>query len=936
MNSIVYIVIFGLAGILFLAAGILVFRPLRQTSRPGEWVILAAAFIVLAGLAGVQIYQQAAGAPSATLTLVSGVLALGAAILACSGAFTIGSRILSERQSQASAQGELERYRLSFEKEPQYLVIKDRQGVYITTNPAYAQLLGKKDQNLAGESDFNFFPRSQASAFRQEEEQAIESGAPQTRDEEIHAIDGEHWLRITRIPLQDESNSALGILIAGQDITAQKKAEAALDEWNQGLTTLYESEMALEQPTDLAPAIESMLVWAGKLAGTVHVGLWQIAPERSTAVLKAGTGKLSRLVGVQLKTGEDIAWKVWQGSQAVLVNDYQSWPQRAAWGREAGFFSALGAPLKIKGQVTGVLTLFHDKAGQPFREQQVQILSLFAQVAASRLQNAELVSGCQGELAERQQALVKIQYRARLEHVVAVLAAHFIILDPEKVDEGISRSLQTLARFTGVDQCYLALYPRQETTALSQTAWYSSGSDPAEEARLDFSGEEFQWYLGKLNQSETIHIPRLGDLPAEAEEAAAYLQTRGIKSFTAIPLVSNRSMIGYLGFETRHAELEWSQDVLALLKVSSEMFVNLLERKAAAKAVKETQEKTSRQITALEQRNRETATITEMGDLLQACRTADEAYPIVTRFAQRLIPASSGALYMIHDAKDPAENVAVWGNTPPGPAEHELAPNECWSLRRGRIYVVQDPSTEPLCGHLKDSIQAGYMCVPLLAQGTAVGVLHLRLDPDQAETGAFNENQQRLAGKVAEYIAMTLTNLKLRDELRSQAIRDPLTRLFNRRYMEETLEREIRRANRHSTAVGIIMFDIDKMKPINDQFGHDAGDLVLKSLGKELLSMFRGEDVACRYGGDEFTIVLPEASLADVWRRAEQMRDAVRRLDLVYEGKHLGPLTLSIGVAAYPDHGATTERVLLASDAASYASKSEGGDRIMMGHQAEG
>ncbi len=916
MNSIMYIVIFGLAGLLFLAAGILVFRPVRQTSRPGEWVSLAAAFIVLAGLAGVMIYEQASGAPSATVTLVSGVLALGAAILACSGAYLIGSRILSERQSQASAEGELERYRLSFEKEPQYLVIKDHQGVYIATNPAFAQLLGKKDQNLVGESDFNFFPRSQATAFRQEEEQAIEKGAPQTRDEEIHAIDGEHWLRITRIPLQDESNSALGILIAGQDITAQKRAEAALDEWVQSLATLSESETALEEPTDLAPAIESMLVWAGKLAGTDHAGLWQIAPERSAAVLKAGTGKLSKLVGAQLKTGEDIAWKVWQGSQAAVVNDYQSWSQRAAWGREAGFFAALGAPLQVKGQVTGVLTLFQDKAGQPFREQQVQILSLFAQVAASRLQNAELVSGCQGELAERQQALVKIQYRARLEHVVAVLAAHFIILDPDKVDEGILRSLQTLARFAGVDHCYLALYPRSETTLMSQTAWYSSGSDPAEEARVNFSGEDFQWYLGKLNQSETIHIPRLADLPADAEEAA-YLQTRGIKSFTAIPLVSNRSIIGYLGFETRRAELEWSQDVLALLKVSSEMFVNLLERKASAKAVKEGQEKTGRQILALEQRNLESATITEMGDLLQACRTADEAYPIITRFAQRLIPVNAGALYMVHDAKDPAENVAAWGKAPPTPAEHELVPNECWSLRRGRIYVVQDPATEPLCGHLKDPIQTGYICVPLLAAGTAVGVLHLRLDPELTAATSFNESQQHLAVKIGEYIAMALTNLKLRDELRSQAIRDPLTRLFNRRYMEETLEREIRRANRHSTAVGIIMFDIDKMKPINDSFGHDAGDLVLRSLGRELLSMFRGEDVACRYGGDEFTIVLPEASLADVWRRAEQMRDVVRRLDLVYEGKHLGPLTLSIGVAAYPDHGATTERVLLACDAAS-------------------
>jgi diguanylate cyclase (GGDEF)-like protein len=222
--------------------------------------------------------------------------------------------------------------------------------------------------------------------------------------------------------------------------------------------------------------------------------------------------------------------------------------------------------------------------------------------------------------------------------------------------------------------------------------------------------------------------------------------------------------------------------------------------------------------------------------------------------------------------------------------------------------------------------------VPLIAQGVAVGVLHLRTSGDEPP---FDPNQQRLASRIAEYTALALTNLNLRDKLRSQAIRDPLTGLFNRRYMEETLEREIRRANRHNTSVGVILFDIDRMKPINDGFGHDAGDVLLRALGELMLRTFRGEDVACRYGGDEFTIVLPEASLADVWRRAEQFREAVKKLEVVYEGKSLGPVTLSIGVAAYPDHGLTSERVLLAADAASYASKSEGGDRIMVGRDGE-
>jgi len=343
------------------------------------------------------------------------------------------------------------------------------------------------------------------------------------------------------------------------------------------------------------------------------------------------------------------------------------------------------------------------------------------------------------------------------------------------------------------------------------------------------------------------------------------------------------------------------------------------------------QEKIQNQLTSLEKINREGGLVTEMGDLLQACRISDEAYPIITRYIQRLIPLGSGALYMVQDVKDPAENVVSWGKSPPGPVEHELIMNECWSLRRGRLYTVKDPTVESLCGHLKGPSQTGYLCAPLIAQGIAVGVLHLRLEPDAPPGEFFSENQQRLAVKIAEYIAMALTNLRLRDELRGQAIRDPLTGLFNRRYMEETLDREIRRAKRHSSSVGIIMFDIDHMKPINDGFGHDAGDMVLKTLGQELTKMFRGEDVACRYGGDEFVIVLPETSLADVWGRAEQMRERIKSRNLQYDGANMGSITLSIGVAAYPDHGMTTERILLASDAASYTAKSEGGDRIMMG-----
>jgi diguanylate cyclase (GGDEF)-like protein/PAS domain S-box-containing protein len=918
-----------IASALFLLAGILILWPLRRTPQWWGWITLGLGFIALALLVGIDVILGALGI-QADLALVSGVLILAAAFLVCAGVYLVANSFINEHRARTA----LQRYRLFFEEEPSIQVIKDRQGEYVAVNPAFARFLGKQEQELTGETDFKFFPRGQANAFRQAEEKAIESAAPQTQEEEFRGPDGTYFFRMTRIPLMDKDNSPIGILISGKDITTHNQAQTTLTEWERGLSLLYDAEIALGEPFNLDIAQESILIWAGRLADTPHAGLWKINPAQSTAILEAGQGKLESSVGIQLRAGEGIAWKVWQSGQTAIVDDYQNWPNRGEWGQKTAFRNGIGLPLKSNAQVIYVLTMFHDRPGKSFRPELVQILNLFTQCAASRLQNSDHIVSLEDKLEDRRLLYEKLQYRARLEHVLAVIATNFIVLDPNKVDEGINHSLQTLAGFSGVDRCYLVLFPKDGVPGTNLSIDYSSVNGTAEGEQEDISRDEFNWYLSKLNQFDIVHIPSLDGLSPEAYEAAEYLKSRGIKSYTAIPLVSNRSVIGYLGLEVLDAEREFSQDILSLWKVSAEMFVNMLERRQHAIGVKETQEKVSRQILDLEQINRENALITEMGDLLQACRTADEAYPIITRQVQRLIPVGSGALYMIDNAKGPAVEVASWGSVPPGLVEQELALNDCWGLRRGRIYVVQDPTSDPLCGHLSGAVLSGYLCVPLIAQGVVVGLLHLRY-PDDPRGGSFDENQQRLALKVAEYISMALTNLRLRDELRSQAIRDPLTGLFNRRYMEETLEREIRRATRHSTSVGIIMFDIDSMKPINDSFGHDGGDLVLMTLGKELLKLFRGEDVACRYGGDEFTIVLPEASLSDVWSRAEQLREVIKRIDLKYEGQQMGPLTLSIGVAAYPDHGLTAERVLLASDAASYAAKSEGGDRIMMGHKTE-
>ena len=166
--------------------------------------------------------------------------------------------------------------------------------------------------------------------------------------------------------------------------------------------------------------------------------------------------------------------------------------------------------------------------------------------------------------------------------------------------------------------------------------------------------------------------------------------------------------------------------------------------------------------------------------------------------------------------------------------------------------------------------------------------------------------------------------------MRELSVRDHLTRLFNRRYLEETLDREIRRSLRSHYTIGIILFDVDQFKEINDGWGHAAGDVVLQQLGQLSLTAIRGGDIACRYGGDEFVLVLPEASLDVTRERAEYLRIEARRLQEEYNSQRVKGFTISLGVAIYPDHGSTGDEVLRSADQALYRAKSEGRDRVVV------
>ncbi|MEB3309023.1 MAG: diguanylate cyclase [Snowella sp.] len=327
----------------------------------------------------------------------------------------------------------------------------------------------------------------------------------------------------------------------------------------------------------------------------------------------------------------------------------------------------------------------------------------------------------------------------------------------------------------------------------------------------------------------------------------------------------------------------------------------------------------------LKQRNTEMMLLSEMNDFLQACLTVEEACKTITSFMRSLFPECSGSISVITNSRNRLKRLAYWGNELFSASNFHS--NECWALRRGQLHWINHDHQHLTCQHI-DPQQGLYesLCIPLIAQGDTLGLLYLcSRRPDR-----LNEMKQQLARTVAEQIGLAIANLNLRETLQHQSIRDALTGLYNRRYLEECLTKEIHRAERNSYSIGIIMLDIDHFKAFNDTLGHDAGDFVLKEIGLLLANMIRSSDTACRYGGEEMTLILPEADLEDTAKKAEELRTAIAQLRLNYNGQILQRLTASLGVACFPSQGTTGIAVLQAADAALYRAKAAGRNQVML------
>ena len=331
----------------------------------------------------------------------------------------------------------------------------------------------------------------------------------------------------------------------------------------------------------------------------------------------------------------------------------------------------------------------------------------------------------------------------------------------------------------------------------------------------------------------------------------------------------------------------------------------------------------------LKRRNRELTLVGEMVEYLNTVESSDEVFDVAASFGSQLFGDFSGGLFLQNESRTVVEASATWGDGTWG--DPVFAPESCWALRRGRRHGSLGENASPRCAHVPDGVET-FLCIPLIALGQATGLFVLTASriASRSNTPPSSAASEALAVSVGDHLGLALTNMRLRESLRDHSIKDPLTGLFNRRYLEETLEREISRSARSGKPLGLIMLDIDHFKRFNDTFGHSGGDALIRELGGLLDTLTRTEDAVCRYGGDEFVVLLPESSLDVTLLRAEEIRQAAYLFNIVHEGSVLSAVTLTAGIAVYPNNGANMAELIRAADEAMYRAKHAGGDMVQV------
>ncbi|EAZ92191.1 diguanylate cyclase [Crocosphaera chwakensis] len=352
---------------------------------------------------------------------------------------------------------------------------------------------------------------------------------------------------------------------------------------------------------------------------------------------------------------------------------------------------------------------------------------------------------------------------------------------------------------------------------------------------------------------------------------------------------------------------------------------DIQERKKTEIQLKKANQQLKEIVEQLAKQNQQRTLLSRVSQYLQVCNNLEEAYNILADLIQPLFPDCSLGIYQLNNQQTLATLVSSSGDFLNSKQDFRFC--ECWALRQGKAHYNDVTHRHLFCPHVETNlITKATLCYPIIAQGKTLGILYI----SASNLSKLTPETENLAETVSDYITLSLANLKLQEDLKEQSVRDSLTGLFNRRYLYEFLTKEVAKSQRYKTNIGVILMDIDHFKPINDNYSHGLGDVVLEEIGQFLSNNIRESDIACRYGGEEFILIFPHASLENTYQRAEALRKKIKCLNFRYQKYYLNSVTVSVGVANFPQHGVTGEEAVHHADLALYAAKAQGRDRTII------
>ncbi|MCC5610631.1 diguanylate cyclase [Nostoc sp. CHAB 5834] len=432
-----------------------------------------------------------------------------------------------------------------------------------------------------------------------------------------------------------------------------------------------------------------------------------------------------------------------------------------------------------------------------------------------------------------------------------------------------------------------------------------------QELQSRFSVDSQEW-LGKAD-SEFLPDPEEGRRVMENDQVV--LKTlRPLKLIEEVKIPGNDQPCYWLSFK-----FPFSDGATGACRIGG-ISIDITESIEAQRSLTDLNRQLEEKTLKLEAKKRELIYLSDMADMLYSCESEDELYKVIALTCSQLFPNMNGCIFKIANSKNYVQRNSFWGNERTSKEIFSLS--ECWALRRGKVNILSPHNSGLICNHLIEPVSGTHLCFPLFGQGELVGILHIYA-PEEISPEA-----QQITEIIARTLAIALNNLSIKQRLTYDSLRDGMTQLFNQNYLQTIMEQRLAEAERSGQPLSVIFLDIDNFKSYNSRYGHLTANIVIQGLAKLLLKSIRSFDIACRWGGEEFVIVMPNMTLENLRRRVEELRVDVEQMQLREGDRILQGITASFGIAV-SQPGITVKDFLNRANQAMLEAKRTGKNRVI-------